>query len=156
MENTDNKQIDTYIKNFRKLSVIHWRQLPEKLNRQWWGPGALFFFFFKWTQVKRFYFIHSLMREPARCYNGFKGKSKERSHRDRWATLGWITDRGKTWLSTINLYLSWQESFPGTFLAVQWLRLCASTVRGTGLIPGLGTKIPHAVWPKSKLIKIRK
>ena len=29
---------------------------------------------------------------------------------------------------------------------VQWLRLCASTAGGTGLIPGWGTKIPHAVW----------
>ena len=27
---------------------------------------------------------------------------------------------------------------------VQWLRLRASTARGTGSIPGRGTKIPHA------------
>ena len=27
---------------------------------------------------------------------------------------------------------------------VQWLRLCVSTARGTGLIPGWGTKVPHA------------
>ena len=27
---------------------------------------------------------------------------------------------------------------------VQWLRLCISTARGTGLIPGWGTKVPHA------------
>ena len=27
---------------------------------------------------------------------------------------------------------------------VQWLRLCASTAGGMGLIPGQGTKIPHA------------
>ena len=32
----------------------------------------------------------------------------------------------------------------GTSLAVQQLRLCISTARGTGLIPGLGTKIPQA------------
>ena len=32
----------------------------------------------------------------------------------------------------------------GTSLAVQWLRLCASTAEGTGSIPGQGTKIPHA------------
>ena len=39
----------------------------------------------------------------------------------------------------------------GTSLAIQWLRLRASTEGGTGLIPGWGTKIPHAmraVWPK--------
>ena len=31
-----------------------------------------------------------------------------------------------------------------TSLAVQWLRLCASTAGGEGLIPGRGIKIPHA------------
>ena len=31
-----------------------------------------------------------------------------------------------------------------TSLVVQWLRLCTSTAGGTGSIPGLGTKIPHA------------
>ena len=30
---------------------------------------------------------------------------------------------------------------PGTFQAVQWLRLCASTARGMGSIPGQGTEI---------------
>ena len=33
----------------------------------------------------------------------------------------------------------------GTSLAVQWLRVHASTAGGMGLIPGQGTKIPHAV-----------
>ena len=32
----------------------------------------------------------------------------------------------------------------GTSLVVQWLRLPASTAGGMGLIPGQGTKIPHA------------
>ena len=32
----------------------------------------------------------------------------------------------------------------GTSLAVQWLRLCASTAGAVGLIPGWGTKIPRA------------
>ena len=36
--------------------------------------------------------------------------------------------------------------FYGTSLAVQWLRLHASTARGTALIPGQGIKIPRAVW----------
>ena len=31
-----------------------------------------------------------------------------------------------------------------TSLAVQWLRLCASTAGGAGLIPARGTKISHA------------
>ena len=32
----------------------------------------------------------------------------------------------------------------GTSLVVQWLRLCSSTSGDVGLIPGRGTKIPHA------------
>ena len=32
----------------------------------------------------------------------------------------------------------------GTSPAVLWLRLCASTAEGAGLISGWGTKIPHA------------
>ena len=37
----------------------------------------------------------------------------------------------------------------GTSPAVQRLRLCAFTAGGKGLIPGWGTKIPQAAWPKS-------
>ena len=36
--------------------------------------------------------------------------------------------------------------YRGTSLAVQWLRLCASTAGGAGSIPGQGTTIPHAAW----------
>ena len=36
---------------------------------------------------------------------------------------------------------------------VQWLRLCISNAGGTGLIPGLGAKIPHALWPEHQNIK---
>ena len=37
-----------------------------------------------------------------------------------------------------------------TSLAVQWLKLCASTAGGTGSIPGRGTKIAHATWRDQK------
>ena len=33
---------------------------------------------------------------------------------------------------------------------VQWLGLCALTAEGVGSIPGQGTKILQAVWPKNK------
>ena len=39
----------------------------------------------------------------------------------------------------------------GTSLVIQWLRLHASTARGTGVIPGQGTKIPHAMLHSSPL-----
>ena len=42
----------------------------------------------------------------------------------------------------------------GTSLVVQWLGLRASTAGGTGLIPGQGTKILHAAWPKKKILKM--
>ena len=38
-----------------------------------------------------------------------------------------------------------QKSYLGTSLAVQWLRLHASNVEGSGSMPGQETKIPHAV-----------
>ena len=49
-----------------------------------------------------------------------------------------------------------QKWRPGNSLAVQWLRLRTSTVGGTGLIPGLGTKIPHAAGSKKKKKKKKK
>ena len=49
------------------------------------------------------------------------------------------------WAQAWNLSLpSYQRVLPGTSLAVQWLRLHASTAEGEGSIPGWGTKIPHA------------
>ena len=41
----------------------------------------------------------------------------------------------------------------GTSPVVQWLRLCTSNARGTSLIPGWGTKIPHAVQYGQKIRK---
>ena len=35
----------------------------------------------------------------------------------------------------------------GTSPVVQWLRLCASTAVGKGLVPGQGPKISHDTWP---------
>ena len=43
--------------------------------------------------------------------------------------------------------VDWCKGSGGTFLAVQWLGLCASSALGTGSIPGGGTKIPQ---PKKK------
>ena len=43
-----------------------------------------------------------------------------------------------------------QESTVGTSLVVQWLRVHSSNARGVGSIPGGGTKILHAAWPKQK------
>ena len=42
---------------------------------------------------------------------------------------------------------------PGTSLASQWFRFCASYAGGMGSIPGQGTKIPHLTchWAKNKV-----
>ena len=42
-----------------------------------------------------------------------------------------------------------QKMIWGTSLAVQCLRLCASTAGDAGSIPGQGTKIPHAAGQRS-------
>ena len=42
-----------------------------------------------------------------------------------------------------------------TFLVVQWLRLHAANVGGTGSIPGRGTNILHATWRGKKKKKKR-
>ena len=46
----------------------------------------------------------------------------------------------------LNIFVVSKRAPVGNSLAVQWLRICAPNARGTGLIPGWGTKIPHAVW----------
>ena len=44
-------------------------------------------------------------------------------------------------------YSSQSNADPGTSLAVQWLRLCASTARGMGSVPGQRTEITvHGMW----------
>ena len=43
-----------------------------------------------------------------------------------------------------------REGLVETSLAVQWLRLCASTAGGAGSIPGQGSKILHASWCSQK------
>ena len=40
----------------------------------------------------------------------------------------------------------------GTSLAIQWLRLCASTAGGMGSVPGWGASILHAMQGKAKRI----
>jgi len=46
-----------------------------------------------------------------------------------------------------------KENMEGTFLVVQWLRLHTSTAGCTSLIPGHGTKTPHAAHTVKKKIK---
>ena len=45
------------------------------------------------------------------------------------------------------------KTHPGISLAVKWLRLCASNSEDLSLIPGRGTKIPHAVGCGQKIKK---
>ena len=43
-----------------------------------------------------------------------------------------------------------RNTFLGTYLAVQWVRLGASTAGSMGSIPGRGTKISHATHSAAK------
>ena len=58
----------------------------------------------------------------------------------RWIVLGFAC------LNSVRL----RVLLPGTSLAVQWLRIHASTAEGAGSVPGWGTKIPHATCGKRK------
>ena len=67
----------------------------------------------------------------------------------------------RDFLNSINYYISmWvlqnlvSRSNGGTSLAVQWLRLHASTAGGVGSIPGWETKIPHAARCRQKKKKV--
>ena len=54
----------------------------------------------------------------------------------------------------ILLPLLLQESVLWTSLVVQWLKSCASNVGDVGLIPSLGTKIPHTMQRQDQIIII--
>ena len=82
--------------------------------------------------------------------------------RDRGAWQAKIHTAAQSWtqLKQLSTHAQTRQGSPdvnfqramGTSLAVQWLRLGASTAGGIGLIPGLGTKIPtcYVVQPKKK------
>ena len=57
---------------------------------------------------------------------------------------------GRQWLVSSSLLevidVLFGKQSMGTSLAVQWLGVRASTARGTGSLPGRGTKIPQDVW----------
>ena len=36
-------------------------------------------------------------------------------------------------------------------MVVQWVRLCAAILWGTGSIPGWGSKLPHVAWHDQKI-----
>lgn len=58
------------------------------------------------------------------------------------------------WQTSFHPLYRYENEGPRTSLAIQWLRLPASTERGMYLIPGQGTKLSHptclVVWPKKK------
>ena len=66
----------------------------------------------------------------------------------------WSCRVGHDWATEQHPRLS-TESL-GMFLVVQWLGLRASTTRGGGLIPGLGTEILHAALHGQKIINKKK
>ena len=51
-----------------------------------------------------------------------------------------LTEGGRDYITTTQ-----DQQEVGSSLVVQWLNLCASNAGGTGLMPGWGPKIPHAV-----------
>ena len=60
--------------------------------------------------------------------------------------MNWVPGTKEAWLQKA---ISESRSL-GTFLAVQWSRLHASTAGATGSMPDQGTKIPHITWCSQK------
>ena len=96
---------------------------PRKGTAIYWAPTMLQVFWSKGCICLYFWLF------PHLCSNVETTKS-------RLAQGKWLTKP-----KSIQKY-----SLSGTSSVVQWLRLRASTAGGTGLIPGWGTKIPHAAW----------
>ena len=63
-------------------------------------------------------------------------------------SISWVPCFPLTPLATFSVLQKIKPKYRtlGTSPAVQWLRLRGSTAGGVGLIPGWGTKIPHAPW----------
>ena len=62
---------------------------------------------------------------------------------------------GKTIVLTRRTFVAVIKWMTGTFLVVQWMKLCTSGIRGVGSVPGLGTK-NHMQCSMAKKIKKRK
>ena len=59
---------------------------------------------------------------------------------------------GKAWRAAIHGVAKSRTGLSDfTSLVVQWLRICAPTAEGTGLIPGQGIKIPNAAQCSQKI-----
>ena len=58
-----------------------------------------------------------------------------------WYNNTWCEEAAQGATGGLNL-----EMWGRAFLVVQWLRLHASNAEAAGLIPGEGTKVPHAAW----------
>ena len=62
---------------------------------------------------------------------------------------------GKTIVLTRRTFVAVIKWMTGTFLVVQWMKLCTSDIRGVGSVPGLGTK-NHMQCSMAKKIEKRK
>ena len=89
-------------------------------------------------------------------YTSVKLKKKKKK---RLGDPGWRREEKKKAISTLwnsshvlgRVYYTIQKyGLCKTFLVIQWLRLPASNAWNAGSIPGLGTKITHAVWHSQK------
>ena len=63
--------------------------------------------------------------------------------------ITWDLQKGFQWIHESPKIIQIND-ICGTSLAVQWLRLCASTEESMGLVLGQGTKILYAAWQDQK------
>ena len=68
----------------------------------------------------------------------------EQKYRTSATKVSWGRERGGCREGEGEREKNIRKGQTGASLVVQWLRLCAPSARGMGLIAGRGTKIPHA------------
>ena len=76
--------------------------------------------------------------------------SQSGSSKNSWLNSGCVLKvEPICFLNGFNVGLDKEREVKGTYLEVQWFKHHSSTAGGEGSIPGKGTKILHAEWPKS-------
>ena len=117
--------MDYTVHRILQARILEWVAFPFS-----WGSSQSR----DWTQVSRIaggFFTNWATRE-----------AQGHCQIDNWTSL-----KIKNFCSAIKtLLIEWKDKIGtrGTALAVQWLRLGACNAGSVGLIPGQGTKIPHA------------
>ena len=125
------------------------------LHTEFWDSPSPFSLLGTWnswqlasqTETVSFWETDVARRKPQRCWQLTHASAKHLG--PNTSSLNWDhqSTNSAFWEKSIQSTFqcfSLKYEWTGTFLVVQWLRLCPSTAGGTGLTPGQGTKVLQA------------